>query len=142
MARGKKRSKKGGKRSKKSSKKSVKISKATLRKALPALRGICKLRGEELNGVLSYLNRDAREILYHCIYNCVYNDRIPAEVRQQLRDQLTDNQKSVKYLANPENDRIKKRRLLKQTGGYLHTILAILLPLLTSIVAKATKSTP
>jgi hypothetical protein len=144
MAKGKKGSKKGhkSKSKKKSSKNTVKISKAALRKALPALKGICKLRGEELNGVLSYLNRDAREVLYHCIYNCVYNDRIPREVRQQLRDHLTDNQRTVKYLANPDNDRIKKRRLLKQTGGYLPTILELLLPLLSSIVNKAVASKP
>jgi hypothetical protein len=90
------------------------------------------LSDREREVVLGFLNGAGRDILYECMHNCVYNSNIPRKERKALRKKLAGKEKVVTYLARPGNSLAKKKKLLKQTGGFLPAILGAVLPMLIS----------
>jgi hypothetical protein len=133
--RGVKHSKKkaAGKRRRKGSKSS---GRKNVKKLVPLLQVLGGLTSTQLGSVLEHLKADAREALYDCFYNCLYNKKIPKAARAELKTKLAARKRVISYLANPKNDPLKKRKLLKQTGGFLPAILAAVLPLITSLIAS------
>jgi hypothetical protein len=128
---------KGRKGKKKCSSKKCRLPKATMTKAIPMIKSLCRMKGDDIQALLPFLNGRARKVIYQCLYNCVFNNRIEESVKKELRRKLTGSERTVSYLANPLNSVDKKKKLLRQRGGaFLPIILSTLLPMLVSLFTK------
>jgi hypothetical protein len=125
---------------KKTSARTVKaeLDKIINKKTLDFLHGLCCMNEEQRGALLDHLTDDGVDLISQCMLNCVYNRCIGGSQQAELCEKLGNKKHIFEYLARDTNSRVKKRKLLKQTGAGLPLVLSTVIPLLTDLLATKT----
>ena len=101
------------------------------------------LNPQQVNSIIQFLDDSAIDKICCLIHNVVHRDRtkILGEQNIQKLVKCLDGKRSVlTYLTRKKNKIAKKRKYLKQSGGFLATLATIALPLLADvIISQVTK---
>lgn len=96
-----------------------------------------RLKPHEQQVILSYLNDRGLQVLYTCIHNGLYNPGVKS--RQKLRQKLMTHKKILRYLSDPRNSNVQKKRKLTQIGGSLSLILGAVMPIVADLLMRQLK---
>ena len=113
-------------------------------KSLRALAEIlAALKPQQVNSIIQFLDDRAIDRICTLIFNVVHRDRsqiLGQENIEKLLKCLSGKRSMLTYLTKKNNKIAKKRRYLKQSGGFLATLAGIALPLLAEvIISQVTK---
>jgi hypothetical protein len=108
--------------------------KQQLRKLVPLLKVLIKLGSEDRTTVLSYLDSEAVDGLCECIYNCISNNNITNTNKAKLKKELGCKKHIYRYLVKKSNSIAKRKKLIKQTGTGIETVLSTVLPFLLALI--------
>ena len=114
------------------------------KKSLRALAEILAvLKPQQVNSIIQFLDDSAIDRICTLIFNVVHRDRsqiLGQENIEKLLKCLSGKRTMLTYLTKKNNKIAKKRRYLKQSGGFLATLAGIALPLLAEvIISQVTK---
>ena len=90
-----------------------------------ALLNILKKSTPEVRSrLLNYLNSEGIQIVSESIFNVLFNGApLTKSQKQRLKKEYSKDKKTLKELSRKSSSLKKKRKLLKQTGGFLGTLL-------------------
>lgn len=90
-----------------------------------ALLNILKKSTPEVRSrLLNYLNSEGVQIVSESIFNVLFNGApLTNSQKRRLKKEYTKDKKTLKELSQKRSSLKKKRKLLKQTGGFLGTLL-------------------
>ena len=95
-----------------------------------------KLKPEEFNSFLDHLSDNSVDSICECVYNVINTDlKLSSAKRRKLKNHIVSkcNTKNIKLITNKKVSISKRRKLIKQEGGFLGPILAAVIPFLTSL---------
>lgn len=110
--------------------------KEKLKKFVPLLKVLNRLKTEDRSVLIDYLSNDSCECLSSVVENALNNNSISSKGRQLLKSELLSQKNDLRYIANKNKGIAARRKRIKQLGGGLGTIIGILLPLITSLFTK------
>jgi hypothetical protein len=101
------------------------------------LKLLNKSKNDDREVILEHLNGNSINYLCEVIYN-VIGGNIKLSKRQinKLRSELQHNKKCFRYLSKIGGNSDKKRKLIKQNGRGIGTILSIALPIILQLVSE------
>lgn len=86
----------------------------TLRKSSPEVRG----------RLIKYLNSEGVQVLSESVFNVLFNDApLTKSQKRKIKKEYTKDKKTLKEISKKSTSFKKKRKMLKQTGGFLGTLL-------------------
>ena len=90
-----------------------------------ALLNILKKSTPEVRSrLMNYLNSEGVQIVSESIFNVLFNGApLTKSQKQRLKKEYSKDKKNLKELSRKSSSLKKKRKLLKQTGGFLGTLL-------------------
>jgi len=95
------------------------------------------LKPHQVESLIQFLDDDAIENICTLIFNVVHRDRsekVGEENIKKLCMCMSGKRSEIIYLTKKRNKIKKKRRILKQSGGFLATLAAIVLPLVAEVI--------
>ena len=108
-------------------------------KKLDFLTALKKLKPDHRCSVVNYLNDDGIEALCEIVHNVVHKDiKLSSSKKAKIRKEFGSHRKKLAFLGNKKNDIVKKRKILKQNGGFLGTLLAIAIPIIAELIIRNT----
>ncbi len=114
-----------------------KSSRASMRQYLPLFKALSKLKPAQGGEIYGNLSDDAVNAVCECVHNIAYSDIGLSRSKQRtVRKCMCKNKSAIKFLAKKNNSITRKRKLMKQEGGYLGTILAAAVPFLISLFTR------
>ena len=79
---------------------------------------------EVRNRLMNYLNSEGIQIVSESVFNVLFNSApLTKSQRRKIKKEYTKDKKTLKELSLRRSSLKKKRKLLKQTGGFLGTLL-------------------
>ena len=90
-----------------------------------ALLNILKKSTPEVRSrLMNYLNSEGVQIVSESIFNVLFNGApLTKGQKRRLKKEYSKDKKTLKELSRKSSSLKKKRKLLKQTGGFLGTLL-------------------
>ena len=74
--------------------------------------------------LMNYLNSEGIQIVSESIFNVLFNDApLTKSQKRRIKKEYAKDKKSLKDLSMKRSSLKKKRKLLKQSGGFLGTLL-------------------
>jgi len=110
-----------------------------LKKIVPFIKTMSKLRKNDLTNVLSHLDDDGVNMLCECIYNCISGNKLSTQKQKKLKRALRGKKHLYRYLSKKGNSLRVKRKLLPQIGGALPLILTTVLPVVVDLISSLFK---
>jgi hypothetical protein len=108
-------------------------------KKLDFLTALKKLKPNHRCSVVNYLNDDGIETLCEIVHNVVHKDiKLSSSKKAKIRKEFGGHRKKLAYLGNKKNDIVEKRKILKQNGGFLGTLLTIAIPIIADLIIRNT----
>lgn len=107
-----------------------------VKKYFPTLEKIGSAKSlKSRNNLIDNLPKGGVDLFCECCFNILYSRDIPKKSLKDLKRFPIEEKNIIRYLAlTPKNKYTKKRRLLmKQSGGGIGSILAAVLPIITSL---------
>lgn len=81
--------------------------------------------------LLDFANKDQIEAIAECIYN-VLNDGV--QLNDTSYNQLKKHAKSLRYVANKRNGWKQKKEHMKQSGGFLGTLIPLAIGAISNLI--------
>ena len=79
---------------------------------------------EVRNRLFNYLNSEGIQVVSESVFNVLFNGApLTKSQRRKIKKEYTKDKKILKELSLKRSSLKKKKRLLKQTGGFLGTLL-------------------
>ncbi len=109
------------------------------RDALLLLSGINRLTPVQRPILLNYLNDSGVDVLSGLIFNLLYNQKVnlkpkkKKEIKALLKERLDDYRK----LASKKRSYSARRRIIKQSGGFIVSLLSATVPIIAELIAQA-----
>ena len=108
------------------------------RKRLQALAEILSLlKPHQVETLIQFVDNDTINDICTLIFNVVHRDRsaiLGEENIQKLCKCMSGKRSEIVYLTKKKNNVKKKRRILKQSGGFLGVLASIVLPLVAEVI--------
>lgn len=107
-------------------------------KYLPLLKVLKKLRGDDLSGVVEFLNDDAVDNLCECIYNLIHTDlNMSKKKKASLKNYIKKNCSihNLKKISSKKVPISKRKKYLQMEGKGLPLLLGAIIPLLANLIA-------
>ena len=83
---------------------------------------------EARSRLINYLNSEGINVLSESVHNVLFNDApLKSSQRRRLKKQYSKDKKILKEISKRRGSFKKKKKLLKQTGGFLGTLLGIVI---------------
>ena len=83
---------------------------------------------EARSRLINYLNSEGINVLSESVHNVLFNDApLKSSQRRRLKKQYSKDKKILKEISKRRGIFKKKKRLLKQSGGFLGTLLGIVI---------------
>ena len=98
---------------------------------------LSSLKSHQVESLIQFLDDDAIENICTLVFNVVHRDRsekVGEENIKKLCKCMSGKRSEILYLTKKKNQIKKKRRILKQSGGFLATLAAIVLPLVAEVI--------
>ena len=98
---------------------------------------LSSLKSHQVESLIQFLDDSAIDDICTLIHNIVHRDRsekVGEEAIQKLVKCMTGKRRMLIYLTKKKNNIKKKRQILKQRGGFLGTLAAIVLPLIAEVI--------
>lgn len=112
----------------------------TLKKHLPTLAKISKLKSRSrISNIIDQTPNSGINAVCECLYNVLYSKNINQGALEKLKKLDPTTKFNIREVVQEpvRGGFSRKRRLLKQSGGSLGAILAAALPLLVNLIRKA-----
>ena len=92
---------------------------------LALINALRKCPPEARSRVISYLNPEGVKVISEVIFNVLFNDSpLTKSQKRRIRKEYSKNKVLLKELAQRRGSFKKKRKLMKQHGGMLGTLLS------------------
>ena len=76
--------------------------------------------------MINYLNSEGINVISESVYNVLFNDApLKTNQKRRLRKQYSKDKKLLLEISKKRGSYKKRRKLLKQSGGFLGTLLGI-----------------
>lgn len=100
-----------------------------------------RLKVDEREQLVNYLNDNAIDALSECVYNIVCRGGNKLSKRQvnKLKKDLVHNKHNLRIIGNKSVNMKRRKKALTQEGGSLGLILSAAIPLLSSLISGAFK---
>jgi hypothetical protein len=96
-----------------------------------------KSKNEDREVILEHLNGNSINYLCEIIYNIIGgNVKLSKRQINKLRSELQHNKKCYRYLSKKGGNEERKRKLIKQNGRGIGTILSIALPIILQLITQ------
>ena len=83
---------------------------------------------EARSRLINYLNSEGINVLSESVHNVLFNDApLKSSQRRRLKKEYSKDKKILKEISKRRGSFKKKKKLLKQTGGFLGTLLGIVI---------------
>ncbi len=104
---------------------------------LDFLKVLRRMNKKELEEVISRLSDQSVDDLCSVVYNALYA-KLPMSntKRKRLHNKLKRDEKALRYVSNYKVPTALRKKKLKQTAGAIGTIIATLLPIVSSIISS------
>ena len=111
-----------------------------IKKDIPLLKILSKLKGDEFNTVLDNLHDDNVDNVCECVYNLIYNPslKLGSRKKTKLKKFIKTNCSihRLKHISNKKHPVFKRRQILKQEGKGLPFLLASAIPFLINLLTS------
>ena len=77
--------------------------------------------------IIEYLNPEGIKVLSEVVFNVLFNGNFTRSQKRKLRKEYAKDQHALKELSKKHTSLKRKRQLLKQTGGFMGTLLGKLI---------------
>ncbi len=95
------------------------------------------LKPHQVESFIQFVDDDTINDICTLIFNVVHRDRsakLGEENIQKLCKCMSGKRSEIVYLTKKKNNLKKKRRILKQSGGFLGVLASIVLPLVAEVI--------
>lgn len=109
------------------------------KKSLDLLRIVKKLKINEREQLIGYLNDNGIDALSECVYNivCDGSNKLSKGALRKLKRGLVNNKQNLRVIGDKSISMKRRKKALLQEGGSLGLILSAAIPLLTSLISGA-----
>ena len=84
--------------------------------------------------IIKHITDDGIDTICYCINESIHHRSVPKEVREIVKKELLPYKNNIRYLRRNPNKPAKNRQRLEQFGAGLGTLLAVAIPLVSSLL--------
>ena len=104
------------------------------------LKVLKKLKPDQLSTLIKFLNTDSIDCIGECCYNLLYtNLGLKKKTKKRIQNTLRGKEKIIKILSNRTNSIDRRKKILKQNGGFIGVLAATVLPIIADLIYNAVK---
>ena len=128
------------KKSKKECKKKKKLSAKDLKNRLSFYKAMYNVPKNHRCDLIKYLNDEGTNYLCEAIYNTIHVDLgLKGKKKQKLINELKTCGSKINHICQKTIDINKRKKYLSQKGGFLGTLLSVVIPTVASLITSAIK---
>ena len=117
------------------------MKKTRAKKFFPLIKTLSSISKKNLSVILEFLDSESVDFISECVHNAITNNiNLNDSQKYGLFKKIKSHEKKLKFISNPKNNFLKKRKYIKQSEGSIIAILsAIIPPIIGLITSQFTK---